>query len=282
VSISVLDRLLKLAGCLPLLLITSSLTAQTDGPPPYLQIFREEVKVGRVGAHTITEAGWPRAFARAKIPNHYIAMTTRYGPLEAWFCEAHTSIAEIEEQSKSVEAAPGLTRELNRLAQADAANISTARTILARFRPELSNPVKIDVAQMHVWEVLTFSVRPGHEANFADAARLYRSVVEQAKAETPWATYEVMAGMPGPTFLVFAPHKALAEIDPATGAGAAIEKAMTEETMKKFGTLSEGYQSVENMVFDVSPEMSYMAPEFVARDSSFWGRKARVAAKPQP
>jgi hypothetical protein len=279
---SVLRRTIQLAGSLPLLAIASSLAAQTGAPPQYLQIFREEVKVGRGGAHPTTEAGWPRAYAKAKIPNHYIAMTTVYGPAEAWFLEGRGSIAEIDNENKAIEAAPGLTRELSRLAQADAANISSARAILGRYRPELSNPSDIDVAQMRVWEVLIFNVRPGREANFVEAARLYQSVVQQAKAETPWATYEVMAGMPGPTFLVFAPHKTLAEIDPATGPGAAIEKAMTEETMKKFGALAEGYVSIENMVFSVSPEMSYPSPELAARDSQFWNRKPPSPAKAQP
>jgi len=98
--------------------------------------------------------------------------------------------------------------------------------------------------------------------------------------DAPWATYEVMAGMPGPTYLVFVPHKTLAEIDPATGVGAAIQKAMNEETMKKFGTLSEGFMSVENLVFRPSPEMSYPPAEWIAQDAKYWGRKAMTTAKP--
>jgi hypothetical protein len=267
-------------GCL-LLGFTGSLVAQEmKGPPPYLQIFREEVKAGRTGAHPTAEAGWPRAFAKAKIPNHYIAMTTLYGPDEAWFCAGVGSIAEIEEQNQAIEKAPGLVRELDRLSQADAANISAHHTLLARYRPELSNRPDINPAEMRVWEILIFKVRPGHEGDFAEASKLYRSLVEGAKATLPWATFEIMAGMPGPTFLIFVPHKTLAEIDPATGAGAAIEKAMTEETMKKFGSLSEGFASVENLIFTVSPAMSYPPPEWVKQDPEFWGRKAARASNP--
>lgn len=259
------------------LALASSLAAQTMAPPPYLQIFREEVKTGRAGAHPAIESGWPRAFAKAKIPNHYIAMTTIYGPAEAWFCAGNKSIAEIEEQNQAIEKAPGLTRELDRLSQADAANIASNRSLLARYRSELSNGPDINAGEMRVWEVVIFKVRPGHEGDFAQAAKLYRTMVEGAKVTAPWATFEVMAGMPGPVFLVFVPHKALAEIDPATGTGAAIEKAMNEETMKKFGALAEGYSSVENLVFAVSPEMSYPRPEWVTQDPAFWGRK-RVTA----
>jgi hypothetical protein len=89
----------------------------------------------------------------------------------------------------------------------------------------------------------------------------------------------VLAGMPGPVYLVFLPHLTLTEIDPATGAGAQLGKAFNEEAQKKLSTLSEGYSSVEDIVFNVSPQMSYMSDEFVARDPKFWTRKPPAAKK---
>jgi hypothetical protein len=275
---SVLGRALFASALL--LGLASTLAAQAMAPPPYLQIFQEQIKVGRAGAHSTIESGWPRAFAKAKIPNHYIAMTTIYGPPEAWFSGGARSIAEIEQQNQAIEKAPGLNRELDRLSQADAANLSGYRAVLARYHPELSNGPDINPAEMRVWEVLIFTIRPGGEGSFAEAAKLYRSTVESAKATMPWATYEVMSGMPGPTFLVFVPHKTLAEIDPATGPMAAIEKSMTQETMKKFGDLAQGYSSVENRIFAVSPEMSYPRPEWVGQDPAFWAPKRAATAKP--
>jgi hypothetical protein len=277
---SIVRCAVHIARSLPLLALAGALAAQ-DSPPAYLQIFREEVKPGRGGPHVTTEAGWPRAFARAKTPNYYLAMTTIYGPSEAWFVEGHGSVAEIEEANKAIDAAPGLNAELDRLAQADAANVSGVRGILGRYRADLSSGGAVDVSQMRVWEVLVFQVRPGHEANFGEAAKLYKSTVEQAKVDLPWATYEVLAGMPGPTYLIFVPHRTLTEIDPAAGVGAAVEKAFSEEAMKKLSTLAEGYSSVEDMIFTVSPQMSYLSSEFVARDPKFWTRKS-PAAKRQP
>jgi hypothetical protein len=265
---------------LAVVLAAGSLSAQVMPAPPYLEIFREEVKAGRAGPHVQAEAGWPRAFAKAKIPNNYLAMTTLYGPSEAWFFEGHASVADIEAVNKAIEAAPGLTRELDRLSQADGANVNGLHRLLARHLPEASNGPNIDPAEMRVWEITIFRVRPGKEGSFYEGAKLYQSVVQQAQVDAPWATYEVMAGMPGPTYLVFVPHKTLAEIDPAVGVGAAIQKAMNEETMKKFGTLSEGFLSVENLVFAPSPEMSYPPAEWIAQDPKYWGRKAMAEAKP--
>ena len=267
------------AWYLLLLACAGPLAAQATPPPRYLEIFREMVKVGRGGAHQTTEAGWPRAFGRAKIPNYYVALTTSYGPLEAWFVDGRESIGEIEEFNRQIQAAPGLSAELDRLSAADAANISDARVILGRYQPSMSNGPDIDVAEMRVWEVLIFRVKPGHEGQFARAAALYRTVVEKAQVIAPWATYEVMAGMQGPTYLVWIPHQTLAEIDPAVGVGAAIEAAMTDSTLMQFGTLAEGYYSSEDMIFTVSPEMSYPPPDFLKQDAAFWGRKVKVPPK---
>jgi hypothetical protein len=265
--------------CLLLFAFAGPLGAQAGPPPRFIEIFREQVKVGRSAAHVPAEAGWPRAFARAKIPNHYIALTTSYGPPEAWFVDGRDSISQIDDINRQIQADPRLTAELDRLSAADAANVSDMRVILARYQPAMSNGPDIDVAAMRVWEVLIFRVKPGHEGQFARAAALYRSVVEKAGVSAPWATFEVMAGMQGPTYLVWVPHKTLTEIDPAVGVGAAIEAAMTDSIVNQFGALSEGYYSTEEMIFTVSPEMSYPPPDFVSQDPGFWGRKVKLTTK---
>jgi hypothetical protein len=260
--------------CSLALAVAANLAAQdSTPPPPFLQIFQEQLKPGRAGLHPSVESGWPRAFAKAKIQNHYIAMTTTYGAPEAWFCAGVRSIAEIEEQNRAIEKAPGLTKELDRLSQADAANLTGYRAVLARYEPNLSNPANINAIDARVWEILVFSVRPGMEGNFIEAANLYRSMVKGAKVEMPWATYSIMAGMPAPTFLVFLPHKSLGEIDPTTGPMAALEKAMTQEQMKRLGTLAQGYNSMESRIFAVSPEMSYPPPHWVTQNPELWGKK---------
>ena len=267
-------RLIVHAGKVAIpLLLASSLAAQVGPPPPYMQIFREREKYGHSAAHRQTEAGWPRAFAKAKTSNHSIALTSMYGPTEVWFIEAHGSIAELEASNKAIAAAPGLSAEMDRLAAADAAHVDGADALLLHYVADASNAPDINAAEMRFWEVEIFRVRPGHEASFFEGAKLYQSVVQQAKVDAPWATYEVMAGMPGPTYLVFAPHKTLAEIDLNTGSMAAIQKAMNAEMMKKFGTVSENFISVETRIFTPSPEMSYPPDEWVKQDAKFWGKK---------
>ncbi len=262
-----------MAQALILILPVAGGLAAQDSPPAYLTIFREEVKVGRGGPHVPLESAWARAFEKSKVPIHNIALTTIYGPSETWFVGGHGSIAQIDSVNKAFESAPGLADQIDRFAQADAANVSRTTSILARYLPDLSNGPNVDVSQMRIWEVLVFQVRPGHEDAISETAKLYKTTLGQAKIEAPWTTYNVMAGMPGPTYLVFIPHRTLAEIDPATGTGAAIEKAFSAEAGKRLSSLAEGFESVEDLVFSVDPQMSYMPSDFVARDPKFWTRK---------
>jgi hypothetical protein len=271
---AILVTLIQTAVSLPLL--TVAVRAQNQAPPNYLQIFREVVKPGRGVPHGELEAAWSQAFGRAKVPLYTVAMTTIFGPSEVWWLQGMDSIAQFDEINKAVEAAPKLRSEIDRYAAADAANISGSTSVLARYLPDLSNPADVDVAAMRVWEVLIFQVRSGYEKNFAEAAKLYKTTLGQAKLNLPWATYAVMAGMPGPTYLVFVPHRALAEIDPSTGTGAEIEKAFNEAAQTRLDSLARGYSSTEELVFAVSPEMSNPAPELIARDPKFWAPKPKV------
>ena len=72
-----------------------TLRAQS-GPPPILRIYVEQVKPGKGPAHQKAEAAFPRAFARANYPAHYIALDAMSGSSECWFLEAHSSFAETE------------------------------------------------------------------------------------------------------------------------------------------------------------------------------------------
>jgi len=259
-------------------LCITQLTAQAMAPPPYATIVMEDVKYGHHGnAHAATEAGWPRAFEHAKIKNYYFALNSTYGAKQAWFVQGYPSIAAVEAENEAEAKVPALQAELDRLSAADAAHVSNVRVVLAHYLPDASNGPDINPAEMRAWEVSIFRVKPGKEASFMQGAKAYQAVVQKAGVVAPWATYEVQAGMAGPTYLVFGPHKTLAEIDQNAGVGAAIGKAMTPEAMQQLATISEGFYSVETLVFTPSPEMSHLSPEWLAQDPKFWGKKAPAA-----
>ncbi len=258
-----------------------SVFGQVAPTTPYLQIVREVVKIGHAGAaHAATEVNWLAAYRRTGIANHYLAMETAFGPTEAWFVSGHQSLAAIEELNVAIANSPGLGKTLERNWAADAAHLVDARVLLLRHRPALTYGPGPALPTTRMMEVTIFRVRPGGEGGFSEAATLYRTAVEQAKVPVHWATYEVMAGMPGPTYMVFSAKNSMADLDPGP-----VEKAISAEIGKRLAAASQSLISIETLVFNFSPEMSYLPAAWIAQDPKFWGRSAlpaRAAAAPRP
>jgi hypothetical protein len=286
-----------LAAAMVLVAGASSLLAQTPaapgGPPKVLQIFREEVKPGKSVAHEKWETGWPRAFAKANWPTRFLAITSLTGPSEAWFLTGHESFAAWEKDRQNLDKATALKAEDDRLSAGDGEFLSAHRSIVAAFREDLSNKPNITLGKMRYFRIVTYRVRPGHDADFTDAVKIVREAYEKAKVDLPWAVYQIVSGMPGPTFLVLVPMKSLEEIDAAFARSKTIQEAEGEENGKKLQKLaSDGYLNTESNIYAFSPKMSYVAPEVASADPDFWtpkpaaapaaaaGEKGKKAAKP--
>src|SRR3989442_6596961 len=162
---------------LPALLVTGVGAALAQGlptaQPALIQIFREQVKLGRAADHARIEAGWPAAFARAKSPNHYLAMTSLTWASEAWFIVPYASNAVAADEMKLEESDTTLAAELQRLSRADAEVLNDARSIQAVARPDLSYGAFPNLAKQRFWEITIFRVRPGHVTDFEAAAKAY-------------------------------------------------------------------------------------------------------------
>ena len=95
-----------------------------------------------------------------------------------------------------------MTAELERLSRAGCRGSERYPTIQAIARTDLSMGAYPDLAKQRFWEITVFRVRPGHDA---DLRRPPRRTSRRARS-TPGAqfrTYEVIAGMPQPTFVLF-------------------------------------------------------------------------------
>lgn len=244
----------------------------------FLQIIREDVKVGRGADHARIEAGWPAAFEKAKSPYTYLAMTSLSGQTEAWFVSPFESQAAMGEAMK-MEDEPALSAELTRLQRADAEVVNSVRIIQARARKDLSHGAYPDIAKQRFWQISIFRVRPGREGAFAAAAKAYGAAVGRTGADVGFRVYEVIAGMPGPAFLIFSSVTAFADFDKIMAADEAIMKAFTPEDGQTFEKFFDGAVNVESHRFRLSPEMSYVPKEVRAQDPAFWMPK-RAATKP--
>lgn len=273
-----------LALLLLLMLMPNVALAQTlpTSQPNLITIVREEVKLGRDAEHSKVEAGWPAAYEKAKSPDYYLAMTSMTGAPEAWYVTPYASHAAIGDSLKQEDGDAALTAELRRLRRADADLINSVRIIQARARKDLSYGAYPDLAKQRFFEITWFRVRPGHEQQFEAAGKAYGAAARRAGVNSGYRVYEVVAGVPGPTYLIFASVGSYSELDPMMTDGEKIMKdANTEEgaALQKF--MLEGVVNVETQRFRVDPAQSYVPKETRAQDPTFWMPKKKPApAKP--
>lgn len=269
----------------------SQAIAQTPaemGPPRVLLIVREEIKPGMMPAHNRHSAVYAGIFGRLKTPNHRIAMIPVAGnENEVMYVTAGESFAEVEmktkETDKKMAGANGtMGAELARLDKEAPDLHSAMRDILAVYRPELSYQPGVDIATMRYFAITTVRVRPGQEDNYSEYVRTVQNPGrEKVKAEAHFAVYQVIAGMPGTTFMVFRPMKSLAEYD--LRIGPRVREAMTDDQKKKADKIAgESVMLTETSIYAFNPSMSYMPKEFTARESSFWNPAPTAVAKPKP
>lgn len=242
--------------------------------PKLLTIVREEVKPGRGSEHAKHEAGWPAAYEKAKSPDFYLALTSMTGPPEAWYLSSQESHAAVAKTMKREDKDPVLSAELARLALADADYISGVRVIQAQARTDLSAGAFPDLVKARFFGIITVRVRPGHVAQFEEAAKAYGAARTRVAPKLGLQVYQVIAGMPTPTFLIMSSVEGYAEFDETTAAHQAALKALTPEesaVRNKFQT--EGAISSEMNRFKLDPVQSYVSKETRAKDLEFWSPK---------
>jgi hypothetical protein len=89
-----------------------------------------------------------------------------------------------------------------------------------------------------------------------------------------WRVYQITAGMPGSTYLLFSSIDSFGHFDAMMAEGLGAEKAMTpaeRDFFQKFDT--EALISAETNRFRLDPTMSYVPAETKAADPAFWLKK---------
>jgi len=128
--------------------------------------------------------------------------------------------------------------------------------------------------------VTIFRVRPGRESDFEAAAKVYGAATDRAATGVGYRVYQITAGMPEPTFLVFASVESYAQFDGMMASGQQTMQSLTPDervTMQKF--LTEALVNSETNRFALNPTMSYVSAATRATDAAFWMPK-RPARRP--
>jgi hypothetical protein len=239
--------------------------------PTILTIYREEIKYGHSSEHETTEAGWPAAYAKAKSPYTYLAISSITGPGEVWFLAPYADYKAMGDAMKQDQADPLLAAELARLAKADAEHVGNARAVHLIGRPDLSNGAYPDIAKARFFEVTIFRVRSGHESEFEDLAKVFKAAYQRAAPELSYRMYQVTAGMPGPTYMVFSSFPVMSELDKNAMNEVTVMRSLSADEQRALATFSrEGMINSETQRFAVNGRMSYVDDATVRQDPNFW------------
>jgi hypothetical protein len=238
--------------------------------PKLLTIIREQVKVGRSADHSKFEAAYPAAFEKAKSPDYYLALRSITGPAEVWYVVSRESHAAVGESMKREHKDAALSAELNRLALADTDYISGVQSLLAAGRPDLSLGTFPDISKVRFFAITSFRIRPGRETDFEEAAKAYLGIMKRVAPKSSYRMYEVMAGMPLPTYLAFSSVEDYGEFDQRMMEGEKIFKEAKPEELASLRKFSEAAERVESNHFELDPVQSYVPKETREKDPEFW------------
>jgi hypothetical protein len=134
------------------------------------------------------------------------------------------------------------------------------------------------MAKQRFYEVTTFRVRPGHDEAFEAAARAYGASAKRTSPGSTYRVYQVVAGAPGPLYLVFSSFESYADMDKAMANGQATMKGMPAEDMSALQKFArEGLINSESQHFRVDPLQSYVDKATRDSDPAFWRPKKPVA-----
>ena len=149
--------------------------------------------------------------------------------------------------------------------------IAKSHTTIALRRDDLGYRAStIDLSKAPYFWIFVARIRPGHEAEFAEADRLTAAASEASHGALPWVVYQVHSGMLAPSFITIIPMASLKEVDDALADGPEMAKARGPASLERLHQLSRNaYESYEANLYAITPSMSHVTPEFAAGDPAF-------------
>jgi hypothetical protein len=249
-----------------------------------LQITREFIKPGKSGmVHDRSESNFVQAMARAKWPTHYIALGSLSGKSRALYLTQYGSFEAWEKDNAAVAKNATLSSELDRAEMTDGELLDSFDQAVGYYNEELSYRARTDLSQARFMEISVYNVRPGHGKEWRDLVKMVIDGYQKAGTSAHWATFEMVYGRDGGTFIVLSSSKSLSEIDTNFAEDKQFMAAMGEDGMKKLEDLvGSAVEHSDHELFSINARQSYPPDEWVKADPAFWKPKPAMAAAAKP
>lgn len=260
----------------------AQMPAAADGPPAILRIGREEVRASKDALHEANEVNWALAYAKTKMPNGWIGMTSMTGPSEYWYLNGYASWEAMEKANKADEANEAWTAESRKFSAVDSDILSRNSASIASYRPAMSYRAGSNLARFRYMSVQVIRVKPGRNREFVDTWRDQVAAHEKGNMEEGWAFYQVSSGLQDGTYLYLQPHVSLAELDksgPMHNAPAYRDAVGEAGRARSREATQAAIESSQTLLFAFSPKMT-IAPQAWIDADPFWAPKPPAPAKP--
>lgn len=259
-----------------------ALAAQDQPKIPKLLILeREEIKPGKVTAHTQAANRFVQLAEKHQTGIYRVGgMAIAGNTNEIFYLSFANSFADFE---RTGEFPQPMVAELTSLETQTGDVHASQRTLIAQHVPELSYRPEAHAAALNNAKRVSLFVlrtRPGTYQQVREVGKLYLEAYKKAGiTEEYWLAYAVRSGMPANTWIFVEALPSLAALD--RDIEGRFVQAMGEENLKKVGALiKEITLSEENLLVSVDPTVSRPTKEMVAANPSWWKAKAEpVAAK---
>jgi hypothetical protein len=252
-------------------------SARSAGSPPqYINVVHERLKPGRDAAYDGMLSNIRDDYERFNIPAYWIELKSMTGPNESLAFNFFGFFGDMEKMaadlSAGVAARPELAGLQDRLLAENVSNISNF--IAERVDALGSRAATINFAKMRLLHLTVFHIRPGHEAEFAEAAKSVAAAYEKIEGTPAWVTYAVNAGAPAPSYLVLTALNSLKDEDAAAARRAPAMDAAGPAVQQRLQEIARSaYDSIETNIYFVNPHLSHMPADITAVDPAYWKPK---------
>jgi hypothetical protein len=270
---------------LSLAAILSSLAAAQDmqGPPKVLEIQREFIKAGKSGAiHDKSEARFVAAETAAKWPTHYFALNSLSGKSRALYLFGYSSFKAWQDDYVAQMKNKTLSAQIDQATMSDGELLDSTDQFVFTYDAETSYRPSSTLAPARLMEVTSFHIKPGHDRQFHELAKLVIDGHKKAGDSAHWATYQIAYGGDN-EYVAFSDDKSMADIDNGYAEDKQFRDAMGDDGMKKIdGLVSDCIESSDSELFMINPAQSYPPEEWVKADPDFWKPKPSMAPAAKP
>jgi hypothetical protein len=249
--------------------------AKATPPPKVLVIDIEWLKPGKGGsAHQKTESAFIQASEKAKSTQHYLAMEALSGPPRSVFFFSYDSFAALEKQRKEEMGNAALSADIDRAYAEDGELLSSMARNIFTLRDDLMAEPGVAIPTMRYMQITRVTVRPGHQADWEEYLKMFRSNLDKTQPGRHVALYQSAFGWEnGGIWLLITPMKSLDEVDQANANSAKFIQNLGDTNTKRYRELAGlAIESSQRNLYAFDPEMSYVQDEWATADP-FWKHK---------